>query len=89
MVLQTSKFSLGGFKAILRLHPKRGIFITAKLSYPVEEGVQLQASPKVCLHDVHTSLTVKGLPISTPVTLRAEVLNDNGKKVSSCNINWA
>uniref|UniRef100_A0A2P2HZM7 Acyl-coenzyme A thioesterase 1-like n=1 Tax=Hirondellea gigas TaxID=1518452 RepID=A0A2P2HZM7_9CRUS len=46
-------------------------------------GPTIVATPQVCLQDVHTTLTIQGLDPSVPVTVRAQVSNDNGKKFCS------
>lgn len=48
--------------------------------------VSIQASPQVCLHDVHTTITVQDLPPNSPVSIRAHVYNDNDKKVNWINL---
>ena len=52
------------------------LFHSSRSSY-----VSLRADPEVCLHDVHTTLSLDDLPPATHVTLRAETYNDNGKQV--------
>ena len=42
----------------------------------------LTATPRVCLHDVPTTLRAGGLPPNAPVTLSASLTDENGKEVS-------
>ncbi|XP_068236034.1 acyl-coenzyme A thioesterase 1-like [Palaemon carinicauda] len=45
--------------------------------------VWVQASPRVCLQDVHTELKAGGLKPHSPVTLRADLLDEHGKHFCS------
>nr|XP_053631383.1 acyl-coenzyme A thioesterase 1-like [Cherax quadricarinatus] len=46
-------------------------------------GLVLEVKPLVCLHDVLPSIRVSGLPPHTPLTLRADTHDDEGRKFSS------
>lgn len=46
------------------------------------QGPWLSATPRVCLHDVPTILRAGGLKPNTPVTLTADLTDENGKQVS-------
>ncbi|XP_050717951.1 acyl-coenzyme A thioesterase 1-like isoform X2 [Eriocheir sinensis] len=44
----------------------------------------LTATPRVCLHDVPTTLRAGGLPPHAPVTLSANLTDENGREFCSC-----
>lgn len=47
------------------------------------QGPWLSATPRVCLHDVPTILRAGGLKPNTPVTLTADLTDENGKQFCS------
>nr|XP_045592604.1 acyl-coenzyme A thioesterase 5-like isoform X2 [Procambarus clarkii] len=46
-------------------------------------GAWITATPRVCLHDVPTTLRAGGLPPNAPVTLSALIVDENGKQFCS------
>ncbi|XP_045602227.1 acyl-coenzyme A thioesterase 1 [Procambarus clarkii] len=46
-------------------------------------GLRLEVIPRVCVHDVPTTIRVSGLPPGAPVTLRADTHDDDGRKFRS------
>ncbi|XP_045592603.2 LOW QUALITY PROTEIN: acyl-coenzyme A thioesterase 1 [Procambarus clarkii] len=46
-------------------------------------GAWITATPRVCLHDVPTTLRAGGLPPNAPVTLSALIVDENGKQFVS------
>ncbi|KAK7086941.1 hypothetical protein SK128_004855 [Halocaridina rubra] len=46
-------------------------------------GVWIEANPRVCLHDVPTELRAGGLPPNSPVTLTANLTDEQGKRFCS------
>lgn len=47
-----------------------------------DSGPWMTATPRVCLHDVPTTLKAGGLTPHSPVTLSASLTDENGKEVS-------
>ncbi|XP_064095117.1 bile acid-CoA:amino acid N-acyltransferase-like isoform X3 [Macrobrachium nipponense] len=70
-----------------RLNPtgRRGLATTVHLGnkHIQSRDVWVEASPRVCLHDVHTELKAGGLKPNSPVTLRADLIDEHGKHFSS------
>lgn len=64
----------------------RGLATTAHLgnNHKQNGDVWVEANPRVCLHDVHTELKAGGLKPNSPVTLRADLIDEHGKHFSSC-----
>ncbi|XP_064095107.1 acyl-coenzyme A thioesterase 5-like isoform X2 [Macrobrachium nipponense] len=70
-----------------RLNPtgRRGLATTVHLGnkHIQSRDVWVEASPRVCLHDVHTELKAGGLKPNSPVTLRADLIDEHGKHFCS------
>lgn len=56
-------------------------FSTTLVARDTSNGPWLSATPRVCLHDVPTILRAGGLKPNAPVTLTADLLDENGKQV--------
>ncbi|XP_042862615.1 acyl-coenzyme A thioesterase 1-like isoform X1 [Penaeus japonicus] len=58
-------------------------FSTTLVARDTSNGPWLSATPRVCLHDVPTILRAGGLKPNAPVTLTADLLDENGKQFCS------
>ncbi|XP_068236441.1 bile acid-CoA:amino acid N-acyltransferase-like [Palaemon carinicauda] len=64
---------------------RRGFVTTAHFRNHCQQqgGVWVQASPRICLHDVHTQIKVGGFTPDSRVTVRADLIDEHGKRFSS------
>lgn len=72
-------------KAAIKLHGRLTGYIRG-MAFSAQQADEpwITATPRVCLHDVPTTLKAGGLPPHSPVTLSASLIDEKGIEICSC-----